>query len=152
MKYTWLWTDGTNPGFMELSGHMEEYYNELAGGAENRKEIAPFNTLAEIHDVLLVYDGDRAVASASFKARDSSTVEIKRVWVEADHRGRHLSRPMMEKLEQRAKEKGYSRVVLQTRKACVEAVGLYRSLGYSQIPNYPPYDTMPFAVCFAKDL
>jgi ribosomal protein S18 acetylase RimI-like enzyme len=34
----------------------------------------------------------------------------------------------------------------------VDAVGLYEKLGYERIKNYPPYDTMDNAVCFAKNL
>jgi hypothetical protein len=33
-----------------------------------------------------------------------------------------------------------------------DAVGLYKKLGYKQIDNYPPYDKLDGAICFAKIL
>ena len=33
-----------------------------------------------------------------------------------------------------------------------DAVKLYTVLGYHQIENYPPYDKLDDAVCFAKEL
>ena len=33
-----------------------------------------------------------------------------------------------------------------------EAVSLYEKLGYYRIENYPPYDKLDGAVCYAKDL
>ena len=34
----------------------------------------------------------------------------------------------------------------------IDAVRLYSKRGYYQIDNYPPYDKMEGAICFAKDL
>ena len=59
---------------------------------------------------------------------------------------------MMGLLEKKAKENGFSRLILQTREIMTGAVRLYEKLGYCRIQNYPPYDGMEDAVCFAKDL
>lgn len=147
-----LWTDGTHPAFAAFSQCLEDYFNALVGGCANRKEFIRFNARYDIHDVLLAYDGETPVACASYKAHDSHTAEVKRVFVREDYRGQGISRLLMAQLEQRAVTQGYTTLILQTREACREAVGLYRAIGYRQIPNYPPYDTMPIAVCFAKAL
>ena len=152
MEFEYIWTDGSNSDFAALSLLMEEYYNQLAGGAEKRSSFIPHNSLGDIHNVLMVYSENKPVASAAFKAFDASTVEVKRVWVCCEYRGRHISRTMMELLERRAREMGYTRAVLQTREKCVEAVSLYTKIGYSRIENYPPYDGMEHAVCYAKQL
>ena len=47
---------------------------------------------------------------------------------------------------------GYKRTVLQTREIMEDAIGLYKKLGYTQIDNYPPYDRLDGAICFAKEL
>ena len=78
--------------------------------------------------------------------------EVKRVWVEPLYRGNHIARDMMTQLENKALEKGYSRLILQTREIMTEAVRLYMKLGYRRIQNYPPYDRLDGAVCFAKDI
>lgn len=152
MSFRYVWTDGCNEEFYNFSIHMEEYYNKMVGGSENRKSFIPYNALNDIYDVIIVYDNELAVACASFKEYDMNTVEIKRVWVNKEYRGLHISKKMMEMLEQRAKEKGYKRAVLQTREKCVEAVNLYQSIGYHLIENYPPYDKMKLAVCYGKNL
>lgn len=33
-----------------------------------------------------------------------------------------------------------------------DAVGLYARLGYTRMPNYPPYDKLEGAICFQKQL
>lgn len=152
MKFEYIWTDGTNPDFASLSLLMEEYYNQLVGGAEKRSSFIPHNALNDIRNVLMVYSDGKPVASAAFKEYNPSTVEIKRVWVCREYRGRHISRTMMDMLEQRAREMGYTKAILQTREQCFEAVSLYTKIGYCKIRNYPPYNEMEQAVCYAKQL
>ncbi len=148
----YIWTDGSNPDFARFSQDMEEYYNQMAGGEQNRKGFIPYNALKDIHDVVIVYNGNHAVACASFKEYSEEDVEIKRVWVDPNYRGHHISKKMIEMLEKRAKERGYRRAILQTREKCVEAVHLYKTMGYEQMENYPPYDRMNLAVCYGKNL
>jgi ribosomal protein S18 acetylase RimI-like enzyme len=59
---------------------------------------------------------------------------------------------MMKMIENKAKEQHFTRTILQTREAMTEAVSLYEKLGYYRIENYPPYDKLDGAVCYAKDL
>ena len=59
---------------------------------------------------------------------------------------------MMRQIENRARELGFQRTILQTRMMMEHAVGLYLKRGYRQIENYPPYDQLTGAVCFAKEL
>lgn len=59
---------------------------------------------------------------------------------------------MMKMIEEMAKKMQFIRTVLQTRKSMSEAISLYEKLGYYRIRNYPPYDKLEGAVCYAKDL
>ena len=59
---------------------------------------------------------------------------------------------MMTRLENKALEKGFKQLILQTREIMTGAIRLYTKLGYYRIQNYPPYDTLDGAVCFAKEL
>ncbi|MBE6759861.1 MAG: GNAT family N-acetyltransferase [Ruminococcaceae bacterium] len=152
MDFDYIWTDGSDPDFVALSLLMEDYYNQLVGGSEKRSSFIPHNALDDIHNVLMVYCDGKPIASAAFKEYDPFTVEVKRVWVCREYRGRHISRTMMELLEKRAKGMGYTRAVLQTREQCLAAVSLYTKMGYSRTSNYPPYDRMAQAICYAKQL
>ncbi len=79
--------------------------------------------------------------------------EVKRVIVDAGHRGRGLGRALMLELERIARAAQVDRLILQTGDRQPDAVALYESLGYTPIPIYDPYaDTMPFSRCFEKRL
>jgi ribosomal protein S18 acetylase RimI-like enzyme len=58
----------------------------------------------------------------------------------------------MKIIEAKAKLQGFQRTILQTREIMTDAVKLYEKLGYYRIDNYPPYDELDGAICFAKDL
>lgn len=149
IKY--IWTDGANKDFENFYKITEAYYSQLVGGVQNRKGYMSHNVIVEIKDVLIAYDNGIAVGCASFKPYSGIDAEIKRVWVQPEHRGKHLATEMMRMIEQRAKEKGYKRAILQTRESMQDAVGLYQKLGYTRIANYSPYDKLDGAICFAKN-
>ncbi len=152
LQLTFKWTDGNDLDFIEFSSKLEEYFNELVGGEQNRKSFIPYNSLSNIHDVLIAYVNSKAVGCASFKKYSYNTVEIKRVYVDKAFRRLGIAKQLMAKLETAALAKGYSRLILQTREACTEAVALYKSIGYHITDNYEPYTDMPLAVCYEKKL
>ena len=152
MRLSFRWTDGCDRDFQSFWLKTEEYYNQIAGGAGNREAFVPYNISGSITDALIAYDGDTAVGCAGLKPYSGCDAEVKRVWVEPLYRGNHIARDMMTQLENKALEKGYSRLILQTREIMTEAVRLYMKLGYRRIQNYPPYDRLDGAVCFAKDI
>ena len=146
------WTDGNDIDFQKFYMKTEEYYSNIVGGIENRKEFIPYNISECITEVLIVYIDDEAVGCAGLKRYSEIDVEIKRVWVEPEQRGHHIALDMMAQIEERASYDGYKRTILQTREIMEDAVELYKKLGYTKIDNYPPYDRLDGAICFAKEL
>ena len=130
----------------------EEYYSNLVGGVENRKSFMPYNISASVQDVLIAYMDDVPVACSGLRKYSESDIEIKRVWVEPEYRGHHIATEMMIRIEDKAKRQGFRRAILQTREQMNSAVELYEKLGYDRINNYPPYDKLDGAICFAKEL
>lgn len=130
----------------------EEYYSNLVGGVENRKSFIPYNISASVQDVLIAYMDDVPVACSGLRKNSESDIEIKRVWVEPEYRGHHIATEMMIRIEDKAKRQGFRRAILQTREQMNSAVELYEKLGYDRINNYPPYDKLDGAICFAKEL
>lgn len=55
-------------------------------------------------------------------------------------------------IENKAKEKGCKRLILETGKLLKHAIGLYTSLGYKIIENYGQYKNMPLSICMSKDI
>ena len=152
MQLSFRWTDGNDRDFQDFYLKTEEYYNQLVGGAANRKAFAPYNISANITDVLIAYDGKAAVGCAGLKPYSETDAEVKRVWVEPAYRGHGIASRLMDEIEQKARQTGFRRVVLQTRPIMQDAVALYTKRGYALIPNYPPYDRLEGAVCYAKAL
>ncbi len=151
MELRYIWTNGKNPDFEKMSDEIEDYFNNLVG-AHNRISFMPHNTLEKINDVIMVYDGDAPVACAGIRRYSDVEAEVKRVYVKETYRGNGISSRLMKGLEERAADKGYKRLLLQTRKECNDAIGLYSSKGYVRVDNYPPYDTLPQAICYSKNI
>ena len=147
-----IWTDGNNEEFHQFYLETEDYYSSIVGGKKNREGFIPYNISESISDVLLAYMDGVAVGCAGLKKYNDSDVEIKRVWVEPDYRGRHIATELMDRIEDKAREMGFKRAVLQTRPIMEDAVGLYEKRGYELIGNYPPYDKLEGAICMALNL
>ena len=152
MKIDYRWTDGNDEDFRKFYRKTEEFYSSIVGGLKNREAFVPYNLSESISDVLIASVDGVAVGCAGLKAYSDSDVEIKRVWVDPEFRGNHISFAMMDALEQRAAELGFGRAILQTRPQMEAAVHLYTKRGYELIDNYPPYDKLEGAICFAKRL
>ncbi|MBR7008675.1 MAG: GNAT family N-acetyltransferase [Ruminococcus sp.] len=151
-EITYTWTSVTNSDFQMFYQITEDYYSSLVGGVSKRKGFVPYNASAQIPDVLIAYDDGKAVGCAGLKRYDDKSTEIKRVWVQSEYRRQHIAGKMMQLVEQKAKKQGFARVILQTRPQMTEAVGMYTKRGYKLIENYPPYDKLVGAVCYAKEL
>lgn len=80
----------------------------------------------------------------------AATVEIKRMYVDAAVRGRGLARAMLAHLEQHAAANGAEVVVLETGVRQPEAMALYASSGYVEVPGFGHYKDSPLSRCFAK--
>ena len=131
---------------------LDEFLNELVGGEENRAEYIQYNKLDDIHDVVIAYDNDIPVGSASFKKYDDENAEVKRVFVKEEYRGQGISNELMKMLEQRACEKGFKYFILESGEPLVSAMALYRKIGYKVIPNYGQYVNMEESICMKKKL
>lgn len=150
MRYEFV--DGSNKDFILLSSMLDSYLNNLAGGEENRAKYIPYNQPDDIECVVLVYNGDSPIGCAGFKKYDNESAEVKRVFIKNGYRGKGISRRLMNFLEDKAKEKGYRSLILETGEPLIEAMGLYSSIGYNVIPNYGQYVNMSDSICMMKKL
>jgi GNAT superfamily N-acetyltransferase len=101
--------------------------------------------------VLLEDDAGDALAHLAVR-RLGERLEVKRVFVAPDARGRGLSRVLMAEAEQIAREHRAASLVLQTGDRQPDAVSLYRSIGYRAVDVFPPYDIISNSLCFEKAL
>lgn len=151
-RFQFVHTDGGNPAFISLCHALDDFLNQLVGGAENRAEYVPYNALDDIHDAIVIYDGDCPIGCAGFKKYDDTCAEVKRVFIRQDYRGLGISHRLMTLLEAAAKEQGYRCFILESGEPLTAAMALYRKIGYEVIPNYGPYRDMPESICMQKAL
>jgi DNA-binding MarR family transcriptional regulator/GNAT superfamily N-acetyltransferase len=135
---------------------LRSYFAEL-----ERRSGAPFDPLvgstAEPHELrppagemVVAYLRDEPVGCGALKHFDGAVTDIKRMWLAEPARGLGLGRRLLETLERRAAEAGARTVRLETSALLDEAIGLYRSAGYREVPAF---NDEPFAHhWFAKSL
>lgn len=77
--------------------------------------------------------------------------ELKRIFIYPQFRGRGIGDILMDRLLSDAVSYGYHHIKLDTFPAMIPAIGLYRKLGFYEIPKY---NTNPLerAIFFQKDL
>ena len=93
-----------------------------------------------------------AVCCGGISRFDEHTVELKRMFVVPEARGRGFSRLVLVELERRAAELGFEFIRLETGIAQPEAIGLYASAGYGPIPCWGLYVDDLTSRCFEKRL
>jgi ribosomal protein S18 acetylase RimI-like enzyme len=76
------------------------------------------------------------VGCGALKFHRRKPAEIKRMWVSPSVRGLSLGRRMLRELECAAAEAGATAVRLETNQRLTEAIGLYRSAGYREVPAF----------------
>jgi putative acetyltransferase len=117
-----------------------------------QSEYDTFNKIDPIDTVVIAYDNEQPVGCGCFKVFDEDTIEIKRMFVRNEYRGKRISKKILHELETWSKNLGYKRAVLETGSLQQEAIGLYLNSGYKGIPNYGPYRNMQNSLCFEKKL
>ncbi|MDZ7675824.1 MAG: GNAT family N-acetyltransferase [Acidimicrobiales bacterium] len=99
---------------------------------------------------VLVRAGRTTVGCGGVQRFDADTGEIKRMWIDPEWRGQGLSKRLLADLEDRARQLGHRRVVLDTNAELTEALHLYASAGYAATE---PYNDNAYAQrWFTKDL
>ena len=127
---------------------LRSYFAEL-----ERRSGAPFDPLigstAEPHELrppagemVVAYLRAEAVACGALKHFGGGVCDLKRMWVADAARGLGLGRRLLADLERRAARAGAHTVRLETNATLVEAIALYRSAGYREVPAF---NDEPFA-------
>jgi DNA-binding MarR family transcriptional regulator len=121
---------------------LAQYFAEL----DQRFDIGfdPADSLLPNADVLVPPAGLMVVATlrsepvgcGALKLNGTEPAEIKRMWVAPQTRGLGVGRRLLTELEGHARDAGARIVRLETNKALVEAIALYRSSGYVEVPAF----------------
>lgn len=153
-----LWTLALDhPDVQRLIDEVQQEYVHRYGG----KDATPVDVsefAAPRGTFMVGYLDGVAVACGGWRAHEpgpefaAGDAELKRMYVIPAQRGRGLSRVLLAELERRAIAAGRRRLVLETGTRQPEAIGLYISSGYTEIPRFGLYRCHPRSRCFAKEL
>jgi DNA-binding MarR family transcriptional regulator/GNAT superfamily N-acetyltransferase len=123
--------------FAELDRRSETGFDPAAGISAEPHELVPPSGA-----FLLARLRGEPVGCGAVKHHAGAPSEIKRMWIAEPARGLGLGRRMLEELELRARAAGAPAARLETNRALVEAIALYRSSGYAEVA---PFNDEPFA-------
>jgi len=122
--------------FAEIDRRFESGFDPAAATRAPHHELVPPRGAFLIASV----DGE-PVACGAVMTIGPAVGYLKRMWVADSLRGLGLGRRMLAALEDQARALGHTSVRLETNRALTEAIQLYRSAGYREIPafNADPY-------------
>ena len=143
-------TDSDNEDFRLL---IRELDKELWSRYDNMQAVYDKHNIIENNkNVLVAYKDEIAVGCGCFKKYNDKTVEIKRMYVKPEYRGKKIARLILDALEKWAIELNISATVLETGTKQAEAIHLYLKSGYIVVENYGPYKDLQESVCMQKNL
>ncbi|CUR57453.1 GCN5-related N-acetyltransferase [metagenome] len=146
----------THPDAALLIDAVQQEYVALYGGPDespiDHDEFAPGHGL-----FVVGYLDDEPVATGAWRwhtpvdeVTTGPTVEIKRMYVAAGHRGRGHARAILAHLEQTAYAAGAAAMILETGTLQPEAMALYESSGYRPVAGFGYYRDSDLSRCYAK--
>ena len=101
--------------------------------------------------LLLAHLDDQLAGCVALRTLEPGMGEVKRLYVRPRHRGHGLGRALTEAILEEAKSLGLTVVRLDTVPSMGAAQGLYRALGFQEIPPYRP-NPVPGALFMEKRL
>jgi GNAT superfamily N-acetyltransferase len=143
-------TDSYNQDFIDLVKSLDA---DLAiRDGEDHSFYSQFNKMDLIKYAVVAYEHNIPLGCGAIKAFDANTMEIKRMYVIPESRGKGIASKILSDLEARALELAYKKCTLETGIRQPEAIGLYTKNGYRRIPNYGQYAGITGSLCFEKNL
>lgn len=147
---TLIRTDSNNVDFQKLVVLLDK---DLAiRDGDEHSFYHQFNSIDSLRNVIVCYNDNVPVGCGAFKEYSSVNVEIKRMYVLPDYRGRGIAYAILKGLEIWASETGYTGCILETGKKQPEAISLYQKAGYERMDNYGQYKNVENSVCMKKDI
>lgn len=122
----------------------------LYGGED--LEPGPKPSDGDVTVFMVAFRDEVPVACGGLRALDAAHGEVKRMYVAPAHRGRGAADAVLDALEAAARERGWSRLVLETGTEQRAAIRFYERRGYRSIPRFGYYADSEASVCFEKRL
>ena len=149
---TITYTDGRDEDFVALCAQLDAVLAREALDKAVQERLDLFCLLDGLDDAFVARVDGRLAGCVAFKNAGEGVAEIKRMFVRSECRGAGVAQKLLAALEEKAAEKGFSALVLETGKHLESARRLYAKAGFAIIPNFGIYAEMPGSVCMRKEL
>lgn len=143
-------TDSNNPHFQLLVRELDLELKIRDG--DDHAFYAQYNKTDSIKFVVVAYENSVPVGCGALKEYDSDTMEVKRMYVQLEYRGKGIASFVLKDLEKWATKLGYKKCILETGENQPEAIRLYTKNNYTRISNYGQYTGVEASKCFEKIL
>lgn len=112
------------------------------------------NVIPDDAYVVVIYIDNLAVGCGCLRnfTYDESKIELKRMYVRDEYRGKRVGQFIVEELERWATELNKKTILLETGVTQPEAIYLYERMGYYWIDNYGEYVGNHESICMKKNL
>ena len=150
MMITLIRTTSSHQDFRKLVELLDAELAERDG--DEHAFYHQFNQVDLLKHVVLAVENGVFVGCGTLKEMKNDAMEVKRMFVVKDSRGKGVGQLILSGLEKWATELGFGFCRLETGKRQPEAIALYERQGYQRIPNYGQYAGVENSVCFEKKL
>ena len=143
--------DPRQPDVRALLRQSDDYLQALYPAESNH--LVSADVLATHQAVFLAARRNgELLGSIAFLVIVPGHAEMKRMFVRAEARGLGLGRRLLNTLEQTARDRGITRISLETGFKQSEAISLYRACGYQDCPPFADYTDDPLSLFMTKSL
>lgn len=138
-----------NKDFIYLCSELDVFLNNAIGGENKREKYKKYNYLDTMDVVVVAYYEGVAVGCGALRKFTDNEIELKRLFVKKEYRGKNIGGLILEQLISMAKDLKYKKVLLETGEFLKESVKLYNRFGFEKIDNYGAYKDMTESICMA---
>jgi GNAT superfamily N-acetyltransferase len=101
--------------------------------------VAVNGELRQLHDIFaearrnafwVVASDTRIIGTFGIESRSDDSTELRRMYLDREYRGQGIAQQMLSQAEQRARDLGFSRMILSTAQVQTAAIAFYRKTGY----------------------
>jgi len=141
-------TNASDADFIKLVALLDEELAETDG--DEHAFYQQFNHIDHLAHIVLIKENNQAIGCGAIKILNGQAMEVKRMFVLREMRGRGVAGSVLAELEKWALELGFKSCRLETGKRQPDAIALYESKGYQRISNYGQYAEVINSLCFEK--
>lgn len=113
---------------LQLFSEHDDFMLDFLG--DDRAIYTQYSEKENIERVWIAYCGDVPTGCIAYRSKSDGVGEVKRMFVRKEHRGKGMSKDLLNTVEQYAREQGCHTLFLDTRITLEPAVSVYCRFGF----------------------